>query len=85
MMIVGVRGLRQNEPLGITPMGTGHSARWIAVWGRDLDQMRAARRATCGLKWVEEARLRHLGYPVWATKGGPVLFLRLGAIPVGHG
>ena len=45
-MTVGVRGLRPNEPLGITPEGTGHSARWIAVWGRDLDQGQAAHRVT---------------------------------------
>ena len=84
-MIVGVRGLRQNEPLRITPEGTGYSARWIAVWCRDLDQMRAAHRVTCGFKGVEGARLRHLGYPVWATSGGPVPFWRSGAIPVRHG
>ena len=44
VMTVGVRGLRPNEPLGITPEGIGHSARWIAVWGRDPDLERAVHR-----------------------------------------
>ena len=85
-MIVGASVLRPNEPLGNTPGGTDHSARWIALWGRDLDLGRAAHRVMGGLKWGEGvARVRHLGYPVWAMKLGPALFLRLGAILVWHG
>ena len=81
-MIVGASELRLNEPPGSIPGWASHSARWIAVWGRDPDLGRAARRVTRDLVGEVGESFLPLGWSVWATMGHHPVLVVQGRHPV---